>query len=727
MSLSLDVSLTVMELGKLALYLAIYWGVHGTVRRFGPRFVTHVIIGAGVAGAVVLIVHKILILDTIYGFYKPIFAAASGERICAPLLNENHMAAFLGLCTAVAIGRAFSASGRSERATGLGIAAFIGGATVLTLSRGGIAAFIAGQCLFIVLRLWRRFRRTTGSRRTESIAWLPVGLALALGLGLFAAQDAVVGEFLSGNVRKLDFIKEGVPLIGRFWTTGIGRGAFRVGFHMVSGLGGNITATHAENAVVQLLADLGIFMGGATLLAAAVFLGRFLLRPPDRVEHAALLSGLVGFAIHNLIDFNMEIIGVAVVATAAISTLQSSRSSYLRNGDVRKIPIVVVYIVTALCFAASIAAVTYARPFNLDAEEAKFRHALTADDAPVFHTNELEKVLKRHPADAYIPFIVGVRTYQRRAGNPLPWFARAVTLNPRFPEAHFYIAGTLLRADRLSQAMLEFRLAARAEPGLAFPAANLLVARIASFDTLSKIAVTDDDKRRLWPALASALALRGASDEAEKADKAVLSVNPRHARSAARQVRRLISRDEFEEAAKLAASLKAAPETELAGILLESEILEKQGAWKRSVEHLESAEKRFGDDPVLLERLAWALLRAGDPDGALHIAGILKSKTTTVHERARAVVLEAKLLNEAKRFQSALSKLREARALEPDNVAVLRKIFVLSNKQGDRPRALEALRALVRLIPADAELKATLTQYETPQNATDKSVINDNP
>lgn len=726
MPLSLDVSVTVIELGKLCLYLAIYWGVHHLVRRIGPRFVLRLVMIAGLIGAAILLTHKILMLDKIYGFYSPLFTTLNRDRISAPLINENHMAAFLGLCTTATVGFALGLSDRTKRLAAIGAASFIGGALILTLSRAGIAAFGAGQCIFIVLRLERRRKNDRDRAAAERTTWLPVGLTLAFALGLFAAQDAVIGEFLQGNVKKLDLFFEGWPLVGKCWTTGAGRGAFRVGFHMVSGLGPDITVTHAENVVVQLLADWGVLVGGAALILGVLIVGRFLRCPPERVEYTAMLSALIAFGIHNLVDFNMEIIGVTAVAAALLGTLQGNESLRSKSAAIPRISKVFVLAVAILAAASSAAALFYARPFGVDTEERTYRQNLHAIQTDQYTDQALKQVLERHPANAYIPFLVGVRMYQQDAGNPLPWFARAVSLYPRFANAHFYIGGTLLRVNRPSQAMLEFRLAVRDKPTLAAPVATLMVSRIQSFEALSKIAVTTQDKLNLWPALAHSLSVQGFVEEAEAADKAILRLNPRDPRSTVRQIRRLINNQDFKAARKMAEALSKDLTYGPTGILLIAESFEKTKSFDRAIAALERGLAQFGNQPTLLTSLAWARLRAGDFDGALKTAALYKSRAATSKERAQGAVLEARIHAADNRIQGALAKLREAHALDPENVQILKETYELAKRRNYEQHALEALRLLLRLQPSDPVLKAALSAYEKQFNLRGGSLKSDN-
>ena len=69
----------------------------------------------------------------------------------------------------------------------------------------------------------------------------------------------------------------------------------------------------------------------------------------------------------------------------------------------------------------------------------------------------LRAVLSRHPADWYIPFLVGVRQFHLELGNPLPWFVRALELNPRFSTAVWKLGHVYRQQGRYPEALEQFR------------------------------------------------------------------------------------------------------------------------------------------------------------------------------------------------------------------------------------------------------------------------------
>ncbi|MCP4603839.1 MAG: hypothetical protein GY847_25525 [Proteobacteria bacterium] len=713
MPLTLDSTLTAQELGKLIIYMAVYWTCSLWTRQHGSKFVLNLVVVTGIAAATVFLAHRILLMDKVYGIYTPVHLAFGTERCSAPLINENHLAGLLGICSAVAIGRALAVHDHSKRILSIGVAGLIGASLLLTLSRGGIAAFVCGQCIFVLIKVVQRLRRSRTERASQHMAWLPLGLACSLGLGLFAAQDVIIGEFVRGNTKKLEFVFEGLPLIGHFWTTGVGRGAFWVGFPLVSDLAMASTFTHAENAIVQILADYGLLVGGLALIGVSAVFGRLLLRLPKRTEHVAALVALLAFGLHNTVDFNMEIPGVAVLAVALLGTLQGNHSQSRLNIVIPR-PVMAVFAAGALITVAT--TWFFVADHGVDQEERSYRKAWAKRDPKPFTDENLTDVLMRHPADWYIPFLVGVRHYNLGSANPLPWLARAIELNSVSAPAHLYIGRTFLRAGKLSQAMLEFRLAALFNPGFAIPVSRFLVSKIPNFEQLSSIAVTKEDKLLLWGALAQVLASSGHHKEAEEADKAILVINPLEPRSLARHARRLANREKTTEALNAARKLAFLPDYGPSSALIQAEIYKRQKQHEKAIAVLEKELVHSPRHRGLLSELAWSRQRAGDHKGALKAVASLRALALNIKSRANAAVLEANLSAAEGRIQAALAGYREAHLLDPSNLSILKRTASLAEQHGDKQRAIEALRKLANADPNDTSIQNRLKQFEEAEN-----------
>lgn len=714
MPLTLDVTLTIAELGKLCLYLSVYWAAKFWTRRNGSEFVLTLVVVAGALSAFVLLAHKVLMLENIYGFYNPIHLGPRGDRVTAPLINENHMAAFLGLGCAVAIGMAVAARDRSKRILGVLVAALIGGSILLTLSRGGIVAFVVGQLVFVLLRVVERIRHSKGKRESGQMGWILLGLVLSMGLGLFAAQDAIIGEFVNGDHKKIELLGQGLPLIGKFPFTGVGRGAFWVSFPLVSDWAATTTFTHAENAVVQLLVDYGVLFGALALLGFGGLIAGFLLHPPRRARDAAALAAVVAFAVHNLIDFNMEVPGVAVLVSALMGVLVASKkeSSIDRRLSSLKFRGSIIRAISVLTLILAGLTAFYSSTYNIDSEERRLRAELGRGGSVLFNDESIEAIISRHPTDWYLPFLVGAHKFHTANVNALPWLGRALDLNRHSASAHFYVGRVFLRAGHLSQAMVEFRLASRKRAGLAGHIARYLIEREPRFSKLKKIAIDDADKRLLWSALAHELSRRGISKEARLADQALIALKPPDPGSLARHARRLVGDGEIEQALKLASQLEKLANFSISGSMLRAEILIKDKRLEEGLAVLESALAENGDDRQLLYQLTWARQRAGDHDGAMEMAGRIKDLATNIHSRASAVSFQGDIERADGRIQSALARYRQAHGLDPSNLAILKKIANLAEKHGDKARTLDALRKMKNLDPSNKDWKSRIKEIE---------------
>lgn len=721
MPLTLDVPITAMELGKLLVYAAVYFAAAAWTRRNGSDLILGLVVAAGVASAFVLLAHKILMLDQVYGFYDPVHASPHGERVSAPLINENHMAALLGLAAAVAVGMAVSARERSKRVLTILVAGLLGGALLLTLSRGGIAAFVIGQLLFIAMRvIGGALKKRRDEESRSQIAWLPLGLAISLALGLFVAQDAILGEFIGGSHKKIEMLSEGLPLIGKFPATGVGRGAFWVGFSMVSDWDASVTFTHAENAVIQILADWGVVAGGVALVGFGIIGAKRLVRPPSRARMAGAVAGLAAFGVHNLVDFNMEIPAVAILAAALLGTVCASEQEprRRRTSSGRRLSSVSLIALGAASLLTTAVVGAYVTSRHVDVEERRLESAFAVRDAAAFSEERLGGLVSRHPASWYIPFLAGVDTFARGGDNPLPWFSRALEVNPDAAVAHLYVGRVLLRAGHMEQAKLELRLASRQRPSLAGHIARFLIDSSPSFDRISDVALDEGDRILLWGAIASQFSSRGMDEQAEIADRALLELGTPSPRSMTRHARRLCRRGDHAEALDLARSLRGIEGHGATASMLEAEVLSSRGESREANELLAAALEKDPEDRMLLKRYASSCLEVGDEEGALEAIGHLKRLSTDSRTLAAVSIFEGDLNMRSGRARAALASYRQAYALTPQDTRLLEKIADLASREGDLTRALDALRKLHAIDPSNEEWARRLEDLESDLRST---------
>ncbi|HUT79232.1 MAG TPA: tetratricopeptide repeat protein, partial [Polyangia bacterium] len=550
--------------------------------------------------------------------------------------------------------------------------------------------------------------------RPGHVAWLPLGLALSLALGLFVAQDAILGDFAGGDFRKVEMLEQALPLIGSFPATGVGRGAFWVAFPLVSDWAARVTFTHAENVVVQVLADWGVLLGTLALAGFGFHVARRLLAVPERTRQAAALAAMVAFGIHNLVDFNIEVPGVAVIAAAILGSLAGTLRTPdgQTTGKGRRLPAWMLPGLAGAALVLSAVAWLYTGRHHVDQEERRLRAALAAGDSAAFAPEALQETIGRHPASWYLPFIAGAERSTRRGANPLPWLSRAIELNPSSAAAHFHVGRVLVDRGLLEQGMLELRIAVLNNRALAPPAARILVGAAPDFERLSAVAREPEHRVLLYGALAGEFARRGLHAEAEAADLAVLATDPRNPRSLARHARRLSARGEKDAALGLARRLGSIDGHRAPGAILNAEILAAAGERPAAAALLEQALEHDPRHPGLLRAAALASQAAGRLERAMELAERLRGTAADARSRASATELIGDIEQAAGRIQAALASYQKAQALVPDDTRLLVRIADLAERHGDTARAVNALRKLVRLEPGNERWAARLATIE---------------
>lgn len=705
MPLTLDTALTTVELCKILVLLIVYFTVAGWCRHRGSRLVLRSVVGAGAAGAVVFLVHKLLMLESVYGVYDPVHVRTTAERLSAPLVNENHLGGLLAIGAITATGLALRAQSRSSRFLMLGLTSLMGGALLLTLSRGAIIAFVAGQLVFLTLRLAHRMRKGSDDDGGQ-LRWAPLVLIMSVGLGLFAAQDAILGEFVNGTTQKVEIAEEGLKLAARFPAAGVGRGAFWVAFPLVNDLPRAATFSHAENIVVQLLADYGPAVGGAAILAMILFVGFHLVSVPRKPQHAASLAALAAFGVHNLVDFNSEVLGVAVLPVALLASLRPTRKPRGQGTPVPR-PVTASAAVAAALVALTV--IFHTAGHTIDEERRTYRKAWAQKDPEPFSRQALTAALSRHPADWYIPFITGVRELQRSKGKPLPFLARALEVDPHSPSAHFYVGKALLSSGNTSQAKVELRLAARENSTFARHAARLLVRKVPSFLELADLGTTPDEQELLWDALARGFEETGNAEEAAAADEALLRSFPDHAPARLRSANRALRGDDPQTAVSLLERVPPSSEQGAEAAVVLARAHEKLGNIASAKTVLAGALEDNPDHPSVLRALALVELASGDHDRAVATASRLRALAKNSRARAAAVMFEADIELRAGRRQQAIARLREAHALAPSLTAPLNKLISIAQQDGNQTTLIDAL---TKLTAVDPDNKAAAKMLE---------------
>ncbi|GAC1349058.1 MAG: hypothetical protein NVSMB19_02370 [Vulcanimicrobiaceae bacterium] len=291
----------VRETLKALEYVALFATVVVAARAdIGLRGVPRAICGTVIAVAALALLEELTGAPSGMWFHdRPI------PRIAGPLEGPNQLAGYLGIALTFAVACiALRARERLARiALALGVAA-----EVLTISRAGLAAALAGLAVVVV----------AAPRRPALRDYLIVGASGLVGLGIVGAWGFGVAHSSSAAL----------TLVGHFSTLAESKNAGSVGTrselwhaayalwraHPLLGIGaGNFERelglvgfprlhTHANSLYLQALVEGGIPLALATVALVIASIAVFARRPHDDPYVLAAFGASVGFALHQTAD-----------------------------------------------------------------------------------------------------------------------------------------------------------------------------------------------------------------------------------------------------------------------------------------------------------------------------------------------------------------------------------------------------------------------------------------
>lgn len=263
------------------------------------------------------------------------------KRAGGTFVNPNHLAAFLGLLLPLSLAQVLVGRGKPVVKVLHGYAALVMlGGVAVTMSRGGWLAVGAGLLGLLGWVAWRR--------RELRLPVIVLAALLAVGGGIFLTKSRKAADRIE-NVARNDTPDAGQ---GRQWiwkpalamwadhrALGVGPAHFDVRFPEYRPPEIQTNPGWVHNEYLNLLVDYGL---AGTLLAGAA-LGVFiwgLARSVKYVERGAsdlgsrgsnrtafFLGGIVGLAtlaVHCLVDFNLHIPAIALVAAVVAGLLASN-------------------------------------------------------------------------------------------------------------------------------------------------------------------------------------------------------------------------------------------------------------------------------------------------------------------------------------------------------------------------------------------------------------------
>lgn len=726
-SISLDPIATRVEVLRGLTYISTYLAALVVARRNdGTEFLERLVVASVVTVAALTFLHSILELDQVFGIYQP-EVVRPGHRI-SPLLNFNHLGAYINIGLCLALGDTLSSRPTLPRYAAYSLVALLGASEVFAASRGGVGCtFLA---IMVTTAMWIA-RQKKADRHMRPIL---LGLAFFItagGLTVAFADATVWSDLFSLDFAKVDVIRESFKLVQKSPLCGIGRGAFQSTFPEVKTGTEYLTYTHPENIVAQWTVEWGL----PAAIGAFIAFG-FAMRPSTALTRAISPIGawtaILIWATQNMVDFSSEVPGVmiAVSVCAAVVSGGIGRPGQQTPLWVVHAPKMVKGIAGATVVFVVLALI--GRPHELHIEEIELRaHTINPTYPQAALRSELRSAMLRHPAAPYFPFLGALRAGMMRDDPVLPWAARALERSPVYGRVHLLLARWLAPMSP-SQARLEYRIAGEQDENQLTAVINEGPRLVSNFDDALELAPNGKHGALVLEAISKALGQRAPATQLE-IDEKLLELSPDaqapNARKAARILHDILENEPWCTDSARNACIDAG-ET-VSKHLIETSASLCDGYWYLSsfraargdldaaIRDLEQAVSKVEDRAICLQRLAQLLMTSNSKskiDSA--VDRITRLGCSTEEECVANITMASAIERQRGNLRHALALLRRACERSGDRKDLLIESAALASSLSLHAEAYDAYRRLVRVEPDEPKWKAAMA---AEQEAVDKA------
>ncbi len=451
--LSLDPASTRVELAKFCAYFLLAWmALRAAASDRGRQRLLSAVAALAGSVAVVGIIHELLGADRLFGFYTPVHA---NPLVMAPLLNPNHLACLMVIGALTAAGLAVNERRAPPiRALWIVVTIMCIGVGLATRSRGGVMALGAGATVAAVVMVLQQLRASAETRRADV-------LRVAIPAAVIVLCTLVLVVYFGGSVQqelehtrldelsdprsKYEAWRSAITLIEEAPVLGVGRGAFQSAFSRVHPQSSQVTFSHLENEYLQAVVDWGLLGGIALAIALGLAVILAVRRWKDGPLTAAAIGALTGVGVQSLVDFGLELPGIAVPTLLIASTLlhvplvETSRKRKRRVGRIAA--------VLATLAVGALAATPLARTLAND-------HAILREGSSLV---KAKAAFARHPLDYLAAAHIATASPEPR--QRIAYLNHALRLHPTHSGLHRIIGAWLAGSGHLSQAAIEYKVA----------------------------------------------------------------------------------------------------------------------------------------------------------------------------------------------------------------------------------------------------------------------------
>jgi tetratricopeptide (TPR) repeat protein len=695
--LSRDPGNTEIEIIKGIAIVAVFCAAWLFMASRNHTFIATCVAWSTITMAVVTLGHRLLLADRVFGMYTPLWAPI----VYGPILNPNSLAGFLVMGLPVIVAFGINAE-RSKRIFWYALALLVGAVVILTLSRSGIAALVCSSLLFGVLIVARRI----GRGRVKSIlVFAGISFASGICLGAYAILNEFLTEVSNHDLSKFDLVAKALKWSSKeaLWL-GVGRGAFSVSF--VEYLGSRVRFTHPENILVQWISEWGLPVAALLFLLLSVMVVRRLLQTHSLTTMAALV-GIITIVIQNLLDFGLELSGVAVVAAALLAVgltpgYHRSHERHHKKPENRFIPAFPVRNLACVVLSIGIVAIypLSIRAMDLDKRtlERHFRDAAQAKNRKLFK-ELLVRALSAHPSEPNFTLLAGAEAVYFDDPTALKLLNRTMQLAPNWSQPHVFAAQWLFNRGFRLQALLEIREAEIRIPNSATGILCRVLSKERDATLLLRAAPIGVERARFLEMATGCVDCY--SELCKSIDRELLTLNPGLLNPQIREARRLFRSGNADQAeAKLRSVIQKFPDSPDAYFVL-AEMLLGSGKPKPAIAVLQSVEKYIQDKKALLLMRAQAYANLGDERSMRLTVERLRDLTSSDMSSLASTLgflgqLELQLGNRG----HALKAFEESNRISPTTQA-LASVASICEQLGELRRAYHAYARLCELEPAN--------------------------